>query len=619
MKDHKLIIFIILFGMYLTSSFGYRIINSDDREYILNCVKDFVDFVMVPDQYIPQEYIPPALAKNTKSNKTKIVPIPKEIKPQEKESIKSIEIPVIKKSIVIKPKTDFKIVSSDNSKKTTIKKKGKKKEITLEERTASINETLNKYAINRTLPTIETAQYDKIHYGEFEIEANLHLNEKVKVFYALPVDSSGNAIKSANNVVFHAPYLSEGHYFARPFHRWFFEIAGYTLFSMQIKCTVNEVDDRNKMYYYPDKGWHDLVFKVKEEIEKKHNLENKKLLVTGESGGGSMAQMLGVHYADKIDAVAMVGGRFFDSPRGINSVAWLSVSTWGDPGIKQNKMFEGQMKKYNMQVLRAQTPPVWGKKETKHFRHAPSSTALNLIQYYIKAIVDLRTANKGKLPNYTEWGVSIGDEHFPSEDFAELWNYLPHEIIDDLENPDRDKNKKIILPSLTNKANKIVIFIHDNDLYSSTHILDNMYFLAERGCVVYSTEVSNDYFDTIKRIKSLVTDILANKELDHLPIYVSGSVCGGMLASVATFENPNERIKKIITLNSPFDWPFLDLTPILHRTKSDIPLECIYGRDSRIYMIPADKESFTKVSYIENTGLTLGKDWFNILDAIANQ
>lgn len=170
-------------------------------------------------------------------------------------------------------------------------------------------------------------------FGSYELKVNLPLNKRITVQYAIPWDDiAGKPKTTASNVVFYAPFngdapiISKG---LKQWHRYYPETLGYTIFSMTIEANVDIVKDPEQYYIYPESGWHDLVFKVKRQIEQKYHLQEKPLLIVGESSGGSMAQQMAAAHPDKVAAAAWCGGSRYAEFKSANPVPMLAINTWG--------------------------------------------------------------------------------------------------------------------------------------------------------------------------------------------------------------------------------------------------------------------------------------------------
>ena len=189
------------------------------------------------------------------------------------------------------------------------------------------------------------------------------------------------------------------------------------------------------------------------------------------------------------------------------------------------------------------------------------------MQTFIKDVVVLREKNNGIMPLAEKWPVeeNINNEKqfLPSEKFASLWNKLPHEGTDILAN--KDESSHIVVNPPSGCARSIVLFVHDPLFYESTHLMDNLYFLAKQKNIAIAVKVSNNHLETLKKVKKILKLILKKKKWKNLYVYVLGSDDGGRLAATAVLSNSNPRIKRITTFNSEYRWPFKALSPIRYR------------------------------------------------------
>ncbi|MFZ2657938.1 MAG: hypothetical protein WAX69_23605 [Victivallales bacterium] len=454
--------------------------------------------------------------------------------------------------------------------------------------------------------------------GEFILQTNIPGNKEVKVSYIVPVDDKGRPLLSAHNIVFYAPFICERGFFARDFHKYFPEKLGFTIFSLNINTKLEDSGDRKKYYCFRESGWHDVVFKAQAKITSDFRLMPRKLLVIGESGGGSMAQQLGLNYPDKIDAVATVGGRFFEPLKAKSNIAWLSVNTWGCPGVPAAKLFKEEADKAGMQVLRGETPPRWVQKDKQHYHHSPNELAFALMQTFIRDIAKLRQKYVEIVPPAEKWPVSetiCGEkQYFPSAEFAALWKQLPHEASKFLADENRDRNKPIIV-NPPSQPSAVVLFMQDPSFDCSTMLLDNLYYFASKGVIAVSVEMNDDYFEALKRIQNTLDLVLKNEKWNALPVYVVGSGSGGQLAAVVALANGDKRIKRITTFNSEYEWPFQELSIDRFRNRTDIPLRMILGNHE--IPAPVDVPS-TEVVFIEGGGMYFGDKWFTMLSDAAD-
>lgn len=318
----------------------------------------------------------------------------------------------------------------------------------------------------------------KIKEGSFILKTNLPNNENLKITYMVPVDSEGKPLPSANNVVFHAPFAGEKIPLNSPHRRYFSEKLGFTSFSFNMKLDIRYL----YCYVFNDSGWHDIVFIAQQKLLNNFNLKPSKLLVVGQSSGGTMGQQLASVHPDKIDAVAMIGGGTFNPIKKNSKVAWLALSTWGDWYTPEGNELEKQAQSVGVQVLRGKTPGILKNKGNRFAHHSASPYAWKLMQEFIKGVAELREKNNGVMPLSKEWPIkqTVYNENkfLPSKEFASLWNKLPHEGTAIFEHKDNNSHI-VVFPPSGRFARAIVLFVHDPLFYESTHLMDNLNYKNE--------------------------------------------------------------------------------------------------------------------------------------------
>ena len=326
-----------------------------------------------------------------------------------------------------------------------------------------------------------------------------------------------------------------------------------------------------------------------------------------------MAQLLAVHYSDKIDAVAMIGGHYFEAINKDSKIAWLTLNTWGCPNTQDAIQLKTQAKTQNIQVLRGETPFVLKSKDGGFSHHAASDFAWKLMQTFIKTMVVLRDKNHGAIPAVELWPITMTidreKQYLPSEEFAALWKQLPHEATASFEN-ETDSEQPLIVSPPSGRTKRIVFFVHDPSLYESTHLMDNLYFIAKKNNIAVSAEISDNQFKSLEKVRKTIAFILENEQWKTMPVYVLGSGVGGRLAAVAALANGSARIKQVTTFNSEYIFPINELSISAYRNKSQIPLMMLASDDS---YLPSRKIRDTDSILVENGGESLGKWWFYIL------
>lgn len=508
----------------------------------------------------------------------------------------------------------------------------------------------------------------KVEYGNFEIEANLYRNKTVKAHYGIPLGEDGKPLPTASNVVFACPYLPERNFLVKPEFTWYPEVAGYTFFSIDIVSDMEYSEDKTHEYTLVESGFHDLVFKIKKILEQKYGLEDRNILLTGQSAGSCMAEEFVIHYHDKVDASACNGGynniHFKKTPSKKLKTAYLINNTAGDWYAEKPK------DNSQLQILRLITPPIWKDKGGTYFHHTASPVSWNLIHLFIKGVVELRAKNGGVPPFYKEWPYKQKNSegktlYFPSEEFQKEWNKIPTKILEELKYNPKEMAKRNIYfipakpsavviyihaPAPPPKPQKTKIYISDDDTITVKNtksnettlvtLQDTLYFLYARNVIACSVKISKDRKQSVKKVVALLKEVMRKKEWRNLPIYVCGVGMGGEMAAVAALRygeivtkqrieikknhvtffktkvTRDQRVKNIITINSIFNDKISYLSIRKARSKSKVPLVMLYSKDFKKIQ-PKRIPQYTKIKAIPVEGYTLGKRWFNVFKNIA--
>ncbi|MFH1825436.1 MAG: hypothetical protein ABH873_09495 [Candidatus Firestonebacteria bacterium] len=445
-------------------------------------------------------------------------------------------------------------------------------------------------------------------YGQYVIDTDFPNNRKVVVYYAVPIRGDRVLSLIASNMVFCAPYVGETEFFKRNFNNYFVKKLGCSVFSFEFKYTEENAGDRKKWYYFKESGWHDLALEVQNKLIHDYGLERRKIIVVGESGGASMGQQMGIYYPDKIEAVAGIGGGYFDEPKVKSNVAWLMINTWGDIAMVKNDEFCRNADALGMQVLRILTPPVWDKKGDDNFHHIPSNLAEKYVFEFVKGILDLRKYNGGKVPMCEKWPVKYSSEdkilYFPSEDFKRTWEKLPHKFIRAMLKPS-ENNEVVEFPA--KDAKKIVLFLQDKKFYS-TVLLDNVYYLHELGYDVVTIDIEMDIYDVCKKriIKALQYSVEKSKK-EGKELYAVGFWESGLTLLSEVSKLKKSEVKKILIFNPQRN--------LYSEAVNDFPSGCecnIYYTKDYWDDKPITDKTWCKEKDL-HTKSDFGYNWFNFL------
>ena len=276
---------------------------------------------------------------------------------------------------------------------------------------------------------------NRLELGRATLRPNLPGNPAVELYFAVPLDpATGQVRATASTVLFCAPFLNEDRFLKRDGLRDeylnFTRLNGWSLFALGIKGerTVSEAGRQN-YYVYPESGWPEVVFAVKAWLEERYGLASRRLVVVGESSGGSMAEQLAVAYPERIAAAAWNGGRTYAELPADSPVALFAFNAWGCPGAASSRELSRRSAEAGVQVLWEEGPPIWRPFDNSH--HGASAVAMKLRRLFLKGVVALADET-GRVPPPAEWPVSFRQPdgrllHFPSEEFRETWANLPLE------------------------------------------------------------------------------------------------------------------------------------------------------------------------------------------------
>ena len=153
--------------------------------------------------------------------------------------------------------------------------------------------------------------------GYYRRTVSLPLNKKVDVGYLVPLGPDGKPRPGAENMIFYA--IPSGAANRKPGSQpWLQPLArefNCTVFTLAIRSNLNITEDRRQYYIYREAGWFDVVFDIQEKLAKRFGLPHRKLLLMGESSGGSMVQRIAAAFPDRVAAAAWCGGSRYDLER----------------------------------------------------------------------------------------------------------------------------------------------------------------------------------------------------------------------------------------------------------------------------------------------------------------
>jgi hypothetical protein len=467
-----------------------------------------------------------------------------------------------------------------------------------------------------TIPSV--FQYKE---GTFELPSKLTGNKTIKFFYRIPIDSSGEVAKSASNIVFYASYPLEKEgptsLLKNPGLLELTTIYGMTLFTWKTVSDLKDVDDNNNFVYYQESGSYETFIAAYEKILTDFSLEQKKLMIIGQSGGSTFAERFAVAYPNMIDAVAMNGaGRLatIDKP---GKILWCALHARGDVRESANIAFVNNARAQGMNVIYGIAPvPIkkrddWLNRYNEGFHHPPSALTWAILEQFIIDVVKLR--DQGTAPSdLSKWPYSavasdsyqIEDNrvpnpdtqsrvYFPSIDFTNLWKQLPFRYTQ-IQDETLSKPLQVSIYYPQDSPKGVIILCEG----VGTSEGDEMEYLASYGFIVIGANFSDGQISFSKESRAVLKWTLLQDSLKNYPIFLAGKESGGRHAIIAACNNSDARILAVASSEAPLDWPIPELSPMKH-------LENLNAELLLIYTEHGDADDFVKQGDLLNKKITV--------------
>ena len=415
--------------------------------------------------------------------------------------------------------------------------------------------------------------------GRYKRKVSLPLNPEVEVGYIIPIDPSGKPLPGTENMIFYAPFNGEGN--KTPCSQpWLQELArrsDCSVFSLQIKMNYEIVRDRKKYYIYPESGWFDIVFDVQHKLAERFHLPRRRLMLVGESSGGSMVQQISAAYPERIAAAAWCGGSRYElSNIRYDGIPRLILSTWGCPGEQNSEELSQKLRRQDNPVLFSSMPPDFRLNEWYH--HAPGNNSYQLIQDFIKEVA-------GQNAKYAESlsGSNVRKKYSFSEAFMRHWNerFKPYALYD-------LQNTYIMKPYAAD-AKRIVIAVSPVRGNFSIMAKDALYCLSKSNAIPIWIALEDDWIGARMLIDQALKTIIQSSKWQGLPIDIMGFGEAGMPGAIEAIRSDHMRIRKIVLFGTSHLSPFSELSITENRTKNRIPL-IIYSETGDEGVRPANTE-----------------------------
>lgn len=208
------------------------------------------------------------------------------------------------------------------------------------------------------------------------------------VRYIIPLNpDTGQPLESASNIVFYTPFNGEATGIRKKgfpdWVRYFPEQAGYSLFTLSIDVKKGEKSSSPHYYIYKEGGWYGIFWGIKQHLEKSFHLEERPLLITGQSSGGSLAEHLVAAYPEKIACAAWNGGTAYCAlPDTASKVPMLALHTEGCYGIPSTHKLYSLCISKKINLTCGVVPPNEEEK-ARNLHHEATALAYRLMQLFL--------------------------------------------------------------------------------------------------------------------------------------------------------------------------------------------------------------------------------------------
>jgi pimeloyl-ACP methyl ester carboxylesterase len=439
---------------------------------------------------------------------------------------------------------------------------------------------------------------------EFTLQTGIETEPEVKLTCLVPVDGSGKPTAGAHDVVFYSPYAGARKALEKRVElRRYSRALGMTIFTIEIITDTKYLGNPEKYYCYEVSGWHEVAIAAWKKVLEEFQLEKRKLLIMGDSVGGSYAQQIAARYPDEIEAVTFTGGRLYGNIRK-NNVNWLAMSIWKCPGMQDTQDLIQQYRELGVNVLQTEAPPLMPSSPAQHlFHHTPSRITFEIMEDYLAGIRDLRTKNGGTVPPVSEWPAreTIFEQEyvFPSKAVAASWKKLPHAMRREVAL--RDRQPIVLEPAVVTDGTPVVIYAHDAEIMN-TILEDNFCFLAQQGfiCVGFNPGASTaDYQFLVRYIRFH----FPKRKVYAIGAYNSGErMAAGLLSAFF-------KVERITLLNTDIDSLISALTIGRIQNSLRIPIEIL--QDIPLEDVPKNRYNIEARTF--NRNREFGGAWFNAL------
>lgn len=419
--------------------------------------------------------------------------------------------------------------------------------------------------------------------GSFELDTSLKWNPKVRVQYRVPQTIQGRPTPNADQMLLlclwfgaAAPPLAktadqlltklppgvakgskkyaqlasaaeanerkrvesnEGlHRLMRPFS----DSLDFTIFSLEIVTDRKDMGNKREAYFYGSPEWVDVVRRAQAEIIKRHRLKPKKLLLYGESLGGTFAERLGVAMASEVSGVVIQNAPEVTLPSAPANTAWLVGITRGDSGRQANAELVDQFRKLKTPCVHVIYPPAYRMRGVGNLYHSVSPQTFRASLLFLEGIVKLQSpqgdndlrrwpyVRDTQQPLLIKRNDSQAQERIPlerrellpSREFVHISQTMPVSMQFVTLGKDDPKQPLCMVgvPPL-GRPKGIIMFSHKYQYRDLSQLLNNLNFMAEQGYLALAPRLRGSSQAVMQSAMSFVK---RNQLLASLPISFIG-------------------------------------------------------------------------------------------------
>ena len=391
-------------------------------------------------------------------------------------------------------------------------------------------------------------------FGKAVLSVGLPDNPTAELRFMIPLDpKTRKPLPSASNIVFRAPFLNEDRQYIREYgvpvdaHFYLYNY-GWTVFTLAI--TPPRDGPRSPHYYvYPESGWHEVALECQKWLQKKYKLSPRRLIILGESSGGSMAEQMVATYPEQIAAAAWNGGTTYRNLAEDCLVSLMAFNTWGCFGGDSTGQMVKQSASQGIQVLWEEGPPIWNPFDKTH--HGSSAIAQTLCRLFLKAVMEMAD-DEGKVPPPSSWPIEAAMPdgrtlRFPSEEFYHEWQKLPLALNNAVRN--RATTGYVAAnEAIENPSRCFVVFCEPMD---GVLLRDCVYALSRENLAVWVVFCGETISQAEEDGMAALASIRNDPQLDSLPVTLIG-FGGSALAVLQLIDRGKDSNIDQVYLLNPF-------------------------------------------------------------------